>query len=275
MMNLSGIKFEIMSEKHKSEAIDILSTQFSIHGGGHRAQIFNCKPSDLYPYFSIVIQHAINTKLSYVAIQNNKIIYVVVSFDLFDTYSIPQSIQNNLSLTMQATMKYFGFMESKDQTLKQLRENCKFGEVNYYAFGAISPIFEKGKSLAVMITAMHWIILSDIKTIKYATHSYSHPKSVYYALKGFPKIFKNLNGLQWKITATYNYAQMMDQFLSETQNNGYNKILNVKYLEKLRENGVGWVWAITEYDRNKLSEPMDELWIVVLKRLRPKIFSRL
>ena len=110
---------------------------------------------------------------------------MVVTFDLFDAYSV----MNNLSFNMQATTKYFGFIESQNETLIKLKQNCKYGQVNYYAFGATSPSFGGGKPLGSMITAMHWVILVDIKSIKYATHSYSHPKSAYYALNRFPIIF--------------------------------------------------------------------------------------
>ena len=50
-LNLYNIKFEILCNKHAMEAIDILSKQFSISGGGHRARLFNCKSTDLCQYF--------------------------------------------------------------------------------------------------------------------------------------------------------------------------------------------------------------------------------
>ena len=273
-LNLFDVKFEIITEKHADEAIDILCQQFSVSGGGHRAQLFDSKPSDLYPYFKIVIQHAIRTKLSYVAIQNDKIIYVVVSFDLFDVYSVSQSM-DNLSLNLQATIKYFGFIASHNDTLIKLKQNCKYGEVNYYGFGAISPSFGGGKALSPMITAMHWIVLLDMKSIKYATHSYSHPKSAYYALNKLPAIFSNIYGLKWQILGNYNYADIMNRFFNKNENKHYQRYLNIEYLQKLKENNVGFVWALTSYDRKKLSLSMEEIWVKVLRKIRPSIFSKL
>lgn len=275
-LNLHNIEFEILSEKHQKEALDIFFKQFSITGGGHRGKLFDCESSDLYPYFEIVINHAIKTKFSHVAVQNSKIIYVTVTFDLFDIYSVSESF-HNLSPNIQALAKYFGFIEYQNEILTKLKQNCKYGEVNYCAFGAKLPSFVRGKALAPLITAMHWVILSDMKSIKYSTHSYSHPKSAYYALNKFPLLFDNIHGLKWEITANYNYGEMMEKFIDKdvSQNQIYSRYANSEYLQKLVEKNIGWVWGLTSYDRQKLNESMDEIWIKVVTKMRPSIFSKL
>ena len=70
---------------------------------------------------------------------------------------------------------------------------------------------------------------------------------------------------------------MMNRFLNENknQNKHYQRYINIEYLQKLREKKIGWVWGLTSYDREKLSSSMEEVWMKVLRKFRPSIFSKL
>ena len=96
--NLGDYEFEILSEKHRDEAIHILSQQFSTSGGALPPSIFDMTYQDRIPLMTPIVDHAIDTGLSFVSLdkKDGKVCTVCICFDEMDFYEPSQETKDKL-----------------------------------------------------------------------------------------------------------------------------------------------------------------------------------
>eukprot|EP01084_Bolivina_argentea_P310136 536570_1 len=229
--------FEVLGNKHRNEAIDIISKQFSSVGGTIWSVVYGVSISDIYPEICMIVDHAINTQLSYVTLDhNNRIAQISI---LFDATDLPECDINTPPLNIQKRTELFHERDKIHPFIYHLSDNIKYGLIKpgdcICAFKAAvrHDLMSKGYSV---FGGMSYALQIGMG-YKYSYATLTHPATVHLAVNKFPSIFNKAIGDKVCFVSKFDiYSYIKNKFETDEwyQNNlDKDKILNYCQGKKL------------------------------------------
>eukprot|EP01084_Bolivina_argentea_P304499 525886_1 len=195
MLNLSSYAFEILTQKHRNDLLNIICYQFSREGGNPLSVMLNTSVDEIFPKWCVVVDHAIKTGFSFVVLDSHKQIAAVsIQFDVCD---LPKFDDTTLPMTAQKRFEIVTACDNLHPFIRNIKNNIEYGLINKgdcidgYLGCVRSDLVSKG--LSALIYASYSVIVG--MKWKYKITNVSHPVTVRIVTEKIPLFVNKLMGM--------------------------------------------------------------------------------
>eukprot|EP01084_Bolivina_argentea_P263050 445092_1 len=183
---LQEYKIDVLSNKYRDGAIDILNQQFSDHSGGNILDVsVNILPGDIN--WSGTVDYAIKGGISLIIVdKNDEVCYVSIREDMSNEYQPPvEEEKQNASKKFKVILDICEQISSENKWYKNNilnKKNKKIGRIVHGFVGAVRQNVT-GNNIFKFAMCVSCAMLVDVKHVKYYYGEPTHPATIHWALK--------------------------------------------------------------------------------------------